>query len=61
MKKIAAWVAVVVVATFGSAASAATLDSVRERGFVNCGVGENFAGFFAPDGAGKWSGLDIDV
>ena len=43
-----------------SASSAATLDSVRERGFVNCGVGENFAGFFAPDSAGKWSGLDVD-
>lgn len=42
------------------AASAATLDSVRERGFINCGVGENFPGFFAPDSAGKWSGLDID-
>lgn len=40
--------------------SAATLDSVRERGFVNCGVGENFPGFFAPDSAGKWSGLDVD-
>jgi len=44
----------------GLPAAAATLDSVRERGFINCGVGENFPGFFAPDSAGKWSGLDID-
>ena len=29
--------------TIAPFASAATLDSVRERGFVNCGVGENFA------------------
>ena len=50
-----------IVAASGPFASAATLDSVRERGFINCGVGENFAGFFAPDSAGKWSGLDIDV
>ncbi|MCK6453417.1 MAG: amino acid ABC transporter substrate-binding protein [Alphaproteobacteria bacterium] len=41
-------------------ASGATLDTVRERGFVNCGVGENFPGFFAPDASGKWSGLDVD-
>src|SRR6476619_6897625 len=61
MKKLAALITAVVAGTAGSVASAATLDVVRERGFVNCGVGENFAGFFAPDNAGKWSGLDVDV
>jgi len=50
----------IAVGLFCSASFAATLDSVRERGFVNCGVGENFPGFFAPDSAGKWSGLDVD-
>ena len=49
-----------IASVIGAIASAATLDSVRERGFVNCGVGENFPGFFAPDGAGNWSGFDVD-
>jgi general L-amino acid transport system substrate-binding protein len=61
LTNLAALLAAAVVAALGAPASAATLDTVRERGFVNCGVGENFAGFFAPDSAGKWSGLDIDV
>ena len=61
MKRFAALITAVVAGTFASLASAATLDVVRERGVVNCGVGENFAGFFAPDSAGKWSGLDVDV
>jgi general L-amino acid transport system substrate-binding protein len=61
MKKIARLVVGVVAGMMGTLASAATFDSVKERGFVNCGVGENFAGFFAPDSAGKWSGLDVDV
>ena len=60
MKILARTLAGTAVVLFCSAASAATLDSVRERGFVNCGVGENFPGFFAPDSAGKWSGLDVD-
>jgi general L-amino acid transport system substrate-binding protein len=40
--------------------SAATLDDVKARGTINCGVGEGFPGFFAPDDAGKWHGLDVD-
>jgi general L-amino acid transport system substrate-binding protein len=60
MKILVRGLAGVAAGMIGFAASAATLDSVRERGFVNCGVGENFPGFFAPDSAGKWSGLDVD-
>jgi general L-amino acid transport system substrate-binding protein len=61
MSKVIKWAAGIVAGLIGSVACAATLDSVKERGFVNCGVGENFPGFFAPDAAGKWSGLDVDV
>ena len=38
-----------------------TLDTVRQRGVVHCGVGTGVAGFSAPDNQGKWSGLDVDV
>ena len=43
-----------------AAAQAATLETVKERSVLNCGVGESFPGFFAPDTSGRWSGLDVD-
>ncbi|MFA7668517.1 MAG: amino acid ABC transporter substrate-binding protein [Burkholderiaceae bacterium] len=44
-----------------SAAHADTLQTVRDRGVVTCGVTTGFAGFSAPDSQGKWKGLDIDL
>ncbi|SHJ08110.1 amino acid ABC transporter substrate-binding protein, PAAT family (TC 3.A.1.3.-) [Roseomonas rosea] len=41
-------------------ASSATLDTVRARGRILCGVGESFPGFFAADSNGRWQGLDVD-
>lgn len=43
-----------------AAASAATLDDVKAKGFVQCGVNTGLAGFGAPNDAGEWSGLDVD-
>jgi general L-amino acid transport system substrate-binding protein len=43
------------------AAHANTLDIVKKRGVVHCGVTTGFAGFSAPDSKGEWQGLDIDV
>ncbi|MCA1492824.1 amino acid ABC transporter substrate-binding protein [Sinorhizobium alkalisoli] len=43
-----------------NAASAATLDDVKAKGFVQCGVNTGLAGFAAPDAAGNWSGFDVD-
>ena len=50
-------------ATLGlaSAAGAATLDEIKSRGHLLCGVSTGLAGFSNPDSAGKWSGLDVDV
>ena len=42
-------------------AHADTLDVVKKRGFVQCGVTTGFAGFSAPDAKGNWQGLDIDM
>jgi general L-amino acid transport system substrate-binding protein len=42
-------------------ASAGTLATVRARGELVCGVTEDLYGFSAPDAAGRWSGLDVDV
>ena len=41
-------------------ASASTLDTVRERGTLICGVNVGLAGFSAPNDAGEWSGFDVD-
>lgn len=45
-----------------SYSQAGTLDDVKAKGFVQCGVnGSNLAGFGAQDSSGKWSGLDVDL
>ncbi|OQW89973.1 MAG: amino acid ABC transporter substrate-binding protein [Rhodoferax ferrireducens] len=38
-----------------------TLDGIKAKGAVTCGVNTGLAGFGAADSAGKWSGLDVDV
>ncbi|HWI80944.1 amino acid ABC transporter substrate-binding protein [Ramlibacter sp.] len=38
-----------------------TLDGVKSRGQLVCGVHTGLAGFSAGDSTGKWSGLDVDV
>ena len=42
------------------AAQSATLDQVRARGHLVCGVNTGLAGFSAPDDRGRWTGIDID-
>ena len=41
-------------------ASAATLDTVKQRGVLNCGSNTGLAGFGLPDAQGNWTGLDVD-
>src|SRR5690348_18179698 len=41
-------------------ASAATLDTVKQRGSLVCGVSTGFAGFSTPDSQGNFRGLDAD-
>ncbi|MET0942973.1 MAG: amino acid ABC transporter substrate-binding protein [Mesorhizobium sp.] len=51
---------VAALALTASVASAATLDDVKAKGFVQCGVNTGLAGFSAPDAKGEWAGLDAD-
>ena len=44
-----------------SAMAGATLDAVRDKGFVQCGVNTGVAGFSAPDAKGQWNGIDVDL
>ena len=41
-------------------ASATTLEDVKKKGFVQCGVNTGLLGFAAPDDAGEWTGFDVD-
>ncbi|WP_163848920.1 amino acid ABC transporter substrate-binding protein [Pseudooceanicola aestuarii] len=43
------------------AAAAATLDDVKARGKLNCGVTTGLVGFAAPDANGEWKGFDVGV
>ena len=38
-----------------------TLDGVRAKGHVQCGVSEGLPGFSSPNNKGEWSGIDVDV
>ncbi|PPB80411.1 general L-amino acid transport system substrate-binding protein [Albidovulum inexpectatum] len=42
-------------------ASAGTLEDVKARGELICGVNTGLVGFAAPDANGNWQGFDVDV
>lgn len=42
-------------------ASAGTLDDIKARGELICGVTTGLAGFASPDDKGEWAGFDVDV
>jgi general L-amino acid transport system substrate-binding protein len=38
-----------------------TIDAIKARGQLVCGVNTGLAGFAAADSAGNWTGIDVDV
>ena len=44
----------------GRAQDASTLDTVKARGVLHCGVTTGVTGFSFPDAQGNWHGLDVD-
>lgn len=42
------------------AAQPSKLETVRARGYINCGVGENAPGFSQVNARGQWSGLEVE-
>ncbi len=61
MKKSVFFGALAGAALAGGVASAATLDDVKARGKLNCGVTTGLVGFAAPDANGNWEGFDVSV
>ncbi|MEL6167443.1 MAG: amino acid ABC transporter substrate-binding protein [Pseudomonadota bacterium] len=53
--------ALTVAGLVAGAASAATLEDVKARGSLNCGVTTGLVGFAAPDANGNWEGFDVAV
>ncbi len=41
--------------------AATTVDAIKARGMVICGVNGNRAGFSALDSKGQWAGMDVDT
>jgi general L-amino acid transport system substrate-binding protein len=58
---LAAIVAAMGVLIAAPAQAGKTLDGIKARGQVVCGVHTGLAGFSAADSAGKWTGLDVDI
>lgn len=54
-------IAAIVAAALSAPAAADTLDDVRAKGFVQCGVSQGLPGFSMFNDAGDWSGLDVDL
>jgi len=52
---------VVTAVTATAAMAASTLDTVKARGELLCGVSAGLPGFSLPDEKGNWTGLDVDT
>lgn len=47
--------------SISAAHAGATLDQIKRKGELACGVSSGVPGFSATDSRGNWSGLDVDV
>jgi general L-amino acid transport system substrate-binding protein len=61
MKKSVLFGALTVAGLTAGVAAAGTLDDVKARGKLNCGVTTGLVGFAAPDANGEWKGFDVAV
>lgn len=51
----------VLLAVANQAHAGATLDAVKKKGFVQCGISDGLPGFSYADASGKFTGIDVDV
>ena len=61
MKKSVIISALTIAGLTAGAALAGTMDDVKARGKLNCGVTTGLVGFASPDANGKWEGFDVGV
>ena len=48
-------------ASGGAQAADSTLEIVKKRGHLKCGVSQGLPGFSNPDDKGNWTGIDVDL
>ena len=63
MKKLFALTSAIALLTSVSSAvyAGVTLDAVKKKGFIQCGVNTGVPGFAGTDDKGTWKGIDVDV
>ncbi|MEM9715264.1 MAG: amino acid ABC transporter substrate-binding protein [Pseudomonadota bacterium] len=61
MKKTAFFGALAAAGMAAGVASAATMDDIKARGTLNCGVSTGLVGFAAPDANGNYEGFDVAI
>ena len=61
MKKSVMLGALTVAGLAAGVAQAATVDDIKARGKLNCGVTTGLVGFAAPNADGEWEGFDVGV
>ena len=61
MKKSFIFGAIAAFGILGTGVSAGTLDDVKAKGFVQCGVSQGLPGFSNQGDDGKWAGLDVEL
>jgi general L-amino acid transport system substrate-binding protein len=54
-------VVVILLIYSGPADAGPTLNTVKAKGFVQCGVNQGLPGFSNPDDKGNWAGIDVDL
>ena len=59
LKTLSLSVATLALATTVSGAD--TLEQVKKKGYVSCGISTGIAGFSATDSSGTWKGIDVDM
>lgn len=60
MKKIATLLGAAIAVSAVAGVNASTLDTVKTRGALQCGVSDGLPGFSATDSSGRWQGIDAD-
>lgn len=58
---ISAAVALLFTATLSAPVYASTLQAIKDRGHLQCGVTTGLPGFSMPDERGNWTGIDVDT
>ncbi len=43
-----------------AASAQATLNNVKQKGYLSCGANPSLAGFGVPDAQGNWTGMDVE-